>query len=491
MTVWKPTAGFKQALEEARRLEDFSLRIHWCCWVEKGQRALDRRIFKLIAPGDEHRELKPRLKQLFGRGWPEDEFLHLERLISSPLAPDSPLAKLKLNLKRSLRTDPFYSADPRHMGRFAVGDVDGAFSGHPDALAFYTQRGSAELIAGLWQGASQPDFEWLPEISVCRKYMAPDLVSYSEKDLTDLLALFLVRMEQDAIFLRMSVGEREYGWLFLQGDDGSPSYSYKGLLRCWRLQCNVGGKGIEWGDQAFNLLTLLRQSERDAWDSDQLKSIDEHVLRQEMAAAEEDKGLGASFKSGDIPGTLHVLRSGSPRFLLEPFFEPWVPNNPELLRREVPILLASEPLDETTRDLEYTLYRSDPQHGRCLCGRKYPHHPSRECPKVAPLRNAHGAWIQDRYVEDPDSRGTRWRWELLSSPYFYFCEDPNSLLDDADGSKDGEVRAEARRKWREITREMYSDGSPESPGSEGAAEPGRAAPSSDSPGSPEYRVGLR
>lgn len=450
MGAWNPPHDFVKALREAQNLGDFYLRIHWCPWIESLDPNLDPERFRLIAPDLE--SYKSSLMSLAGSGWESNILETALELIFKP----SPkrLKSLRVDIRRqSLPREPLDLRSYERSSPFYMADVTQAFSLRPGRLKFFTQTGNPELVLGLWQGTSKP-FRWLPEVSVCRRYDKSDLPRRTD-DIIDILADFKKEMMQESIFLRIGVANVEHGWLYT----GDPKPEYKGHLTYWQLHCRVDGREVKWTDQVSLLLETLAQATTKAtwraWDSEWKKTVLEHVLEAQIA---EENGLGATFAGGDSTGVLNVLRSGSPRFLFEPFFEPVLQIKPEWVHLERPILLNSNENGVLAREIHYTLFRDDPKKGRCLCGKQYPYHPTQDCPEIAALRANRTDWIRECYSNDPSERGQRWPWELLSSPYFYFCEDPEGLLQDPKGNLGRQARKQSVKAWRKVMTEIYGTG---------------------------------
>ncbi|MCA1565715.1 MAG: hypothetical protein LC803_08780 [Acidobacteria bacterium] len=352
----------------------------------------------------------------------------------------------------------------------------------PETLRFCKEgTASMTLSFGLWKRKSDAlaagkdplatwdgkESLWIPQVNVCKTYKRSAREVPEFDNFKSFLKDFSVRMLQTSIYFKLG----RQAWMYT--NDNSSFEEMKEVR--WSLSTTTDD---DWAFQFKAILDCLNRSARTIY----WRAIDaglkvwSEVLHHEFENLESDfHGLGATIERD--PQDLKLLKlsvAGPSSYLFKPFFYPFLGEalpaffdfaadgnhrslkyRDALFRREdTDIVTGSDAIlldclneGKPSRDVLYAFYTSGPDVYRCLCGRSYPQHNENENPGIAGLRADSTSWIEAQYANEPaEERAKGWRWELLSSPHFYFAHDHHLL---AEGNADEEQRLPCEQKAKE------------------------------------------
>lgn len=357
----------------------------------------------------------------------------------------------------------------------------------PETLKF-CRDGSTNMTLsfGLWKRKSDalafgkkpldnPDGvepSWIPQVNVCRTYKRSSHEVPTFDTFKSFLKDFSERMLQTSIYFKLGC----QAWMYTN----ETSFFEDMQEVKWSMSTTTDD---DWAFQFKAILDCLNKSARTIY----WRAIDERVtvwgevLHPEFENLEREfYGLGATIEWD--PQNMKLLKlsvAGPSSYLFKPFFYPFLGEAlpayfdsaangdfssiryRDALSRRVDIdvvtgsdaiLLDCQVTGEHLREVLYAFYTSDPDVHRCLCGRSYPQHLDNVDHGIADLRTNSALWIKEQYAKDPTKdRGQGWRWELLSSPHFYFAQD-HHLLSEDNSDEEQKLQCEFKAKGEAITR---------------------------------------
>lgn len=264
--------------------------------------------------------------------------------------------------------------------------------------------------------------DWTPELNLIARLELED--SQSAQNLLEFIEAYRAEAIQHSVFVVLS---DDSIWQVCEN-----AVIQKARVKKWLLH-DSGHR--TWAEQ----VQLIQRS---------MAFLNNERFRIEQNQA--DGGLGATFLPGD-GGCLEVHVSGRARYLFEASFPPILARYSQTIERNKQPLLLVDVSDLNkelhTREVKYAVYesrRGDPLH--CYCGLCYPLRTAQICQNidipVPRLRGLASKWINEKYLL---SENLKTAWPRLSSPHFYFSQQP-PITREADAA----AAEQAKREWERL-----------------------------------------
>ncbi len=450
------TPSFETAYEQAQELTVF-----WCPLMDRDVKPPPPRSAKVWEVSD----LVRAATQLLEEGKQPLGLAEQIATVYEGLLPASP----SNNFRRS--KDPYTRTDSDEGDR-----ADGFFASqiemlreNPSTLEFCLDPSAASTVSfGLWK--AREDVKrlsrkslWIPEINIARTYnQKPEL---SEFELH--LQTYSRKMGQSEILLKLD------GQSWFYSEKSTPKFRAARPEVRWVLTTTTRDN---WTFQFRAILERLNKSHRTGYGQIIVDQMDKLL----------EPSLGAIIEPSIEDEALRLSVMGCSSYLFRPFFEvvlneavehSFAENsngdyrNPIYRRKLGPsdaILLETRSGSrESDREVLYAFYSlgqpdaPSQAAGMCLCGLSYPRHEDPvDLSIIANLRIGAAQWIQTQYQLDRNERGLGWSWRLLSSPHFYFADQPMLLADsnsDETQKKNCEDEAlkTAKNRWETLMTEFF------------------------------------
>lgn len=374
------------------------------------------------------------------------------------------------NFRRS--KDPYTRTDSDQ----GVPAADGFFASQiemlretPSTLKFCLDPTATSTVSfGLWK--AREDVErlslkspWIPEINIARTYnQKPELREFELH-----LQTYSRKMGQSEILFKLD------GQSWFYNEKFTPKFRAAPPEVRWVLTTTTRDN---WTFQFRAILERLNKSHETRYGQ---------IIVDQMEKLSEPS-LGAIIEASIEAETLRLSVMGCSSYLFRPFFEvvlneavehSFAENsngdyrNPIYRRKLGPsdaiLLETRRESRESDREVLYAFYSlghpdaPSEAAGMCLCGLSYPRHEDPVDSSItANLRIGASEWIQTQYQLDKNERGFGWSWRLLSSPHFYFADQPmllaNSNSDEIEKRNcEDEALKTAKNRWETLMTEFF------------------------------------